>query len=457
MGNLLTSLLNSAQAMKVSEQALSVIENNVVNANTPGYAKQAMSFESLPFDLSVGLPGGVKPGPVQSSRNAFAEQSVRDQQTASNYFTQKVADLTPLQSYFDLSAASGLGPDMSNLFSSFSALSVNPNDTVSRQDVINAATTVAQDFNDASNGLLSQGAEMDQQTSDVVTNINQIASTIAGINAQNRVDPNGGIDAGVDAQLNSALEQLSQLVNFTALQQTDGSITVYIGGQTPLVVGNETFDIKADFSTPQTAIFNSSGADISSELTGGQLSALLDDKNNALPSYVNGLNTLAQSLADQVNNALDQGIDQNGAAPSTNLFKYDATSGAAMTLAVNPLMPAQIAAAVPGATGGNGNALAVAALENAKATQGYTFAQFYGNLGGQVGNDLSSAKSSAATKSALLNQAQSLRQQISGVSLDEEAQNMMEYQRSYQAVSKMLGVLNSLTDTLMNMMGIATQ
>lgn len=456
MGNLLTSLLNSAQAMSVSQQALTVTENNVVNANTPGYAKQSMTFESMPFDLSVGLPGGVKPGPVQSSRNAFAEQSVRDQQTASNYFQQKVGDLTPLQSYFDLSSTTGLAPDMNKLFSGFSALSVNPNDTVSRQVVMDDATTVAQDFKDASNGLLNQGAEMDQQTRDVITNINQLANTIAGINAQNRVDPNGGIDAGVDAQLNSALEQLSQLVNFTALQQTDGSVTVYVGGQTPLVVGNQTFDISGDFSTSQTAVLNNAGADISSQLTGGQLSALLDDKNNVLPGYVNGLNTLAQSLADQVNNTLDQGIDQSGAAPAMNLFTYDASSGAAMTLSVNPLTPDQIAAALPGATGGNGNALALAGLANAKTTDGYTFAQFYGNLGGQVGQDLSSATSSAATKTALLNQAQNLRQQISGVSLDEEAQNMMEYQRSYQAVSKMLGVLNSLTDTLMNMMGITT-
>jgi len=442
--------------MDVFQQALTVTENNVVNANTPGYAKQQATFEALPFDITVGLPGGVKSGPVQSTRDAFAEQSVRDQQTASNYYQQKVADLTPLQSYFDLSSTSGLAPDLSNLFNSFSALSVNPNDTVSRQTVITDASTVAQDFNDAANGLLTQAADLNQQTTGVISNINQIAHTIAGINAQNRVNPDGSIDAGVDAELNSSLEQLSQLVNFTALQQPDGTVTVYVGGQTPLVVGNQTFDISSDFSTPQTAVLSSTGADISSQLTGGQLSALLDDKNNNLPSYVNGLNTLAQSLADQVNNTLDQGIDQNGAAPSTDLFKYDVTTGAAMSLAVNPLTPDQIAAALPGASGGNGNALALANLANAKSTNGYTFAQFYGNLGGQVGSDLSSAQSAASTKSALLNQAESLRQQVSGVSLDEEAQNLMEYQRSYQAVSKMLGVLNSLTDTLMNMMGVVT-
>jgi flagellar hook-associated protein 1 len=456
MGNLMSSLLNTAQGLQVYEQALTVTENNVVNANTPGYAKQAMTFEALPFDISVGLPGGVVAGPAQSSRNAFAEQSVRNEQTSSNYYQQKVADLTPLESTFDLSSSAGIGPDTSALFSSFSALSVNPNDTVSRQTVLNSAVTLAQDFNDAANGVLSQGSNIDQQTRGVVSSINQLAGVIAGINAQNTVEPGGSIDAGVDAQLNSSLEQLSQLVNFTALQQPGGTVTVYIGGQTPLVVGSQTYAIQGDFSTPQTAVLSSTGADISSQLTGGQLSALLSDKNTVLPSYVTDLNTLAQSLADQVNGALNQGIDQNGAAPSTDLFTYDATTGAALTLGVNPLTPDQIAAAVPGAPGGNGNAVNLANLANAKTTNGYTFAQFYGNLGGRVGNDLSSAQSAASTQGSLLSQAESLRQQISGVSLDEEAENMMQYQRSYQAISKMLGVLNSVTDTLMNMVGVVT-
>jgi flagellar hook-associated protein 1 FlgK len=168
------------------------------------------------------------------------------------------------------------------------------------------------------------------------------------------------------------------------------------------------------------------------------------------------LNTLAAGLADQVNAALRNGIDQNGAAPVNNLFTYNPVMGAAQTLAMNPLTPDQIAAALPGAPGGNGNALSLAQMANTKTINGYTFAQYYGNLGGRVGSDLSSAKDNYSTKQALLSQAQALRQQVSGVSLDEEATNLMAYQRSYQAISKMFGVLNSVTNTLMNMMGIAT-
>jgi len=443
-------MLNTANALRAFQDGLTVTQNNVTNATTPGYVKQTQSLVALPFDLSVGLPGGVTAGPVLSSRDGYAEQAVRDQQTALGLYDQKVSDLTPLETYFSLSSSSGLGPAINNLFQGFSQLSVNPNDTVSRQQVIDQANTVAQNFRQTASGLESQGTNINQEARTTIDSINHLASVIAEVNSKNRVDPFGTIDAGVDAELNSTLEQLSQLTNFSALQQPDGTISLFIGGQTPLVVGDQVYAIEGDFSTSRTAILSNTGRDITDEIAGGKLSALLDDNNNLLPSYLDDLNTLAKSLADQVNGTLESGIDQNGAAPVTDLFTYDPNVGAAVSLAVNPLTPDQIAAALPGAPGGNGNALILAKLGDGTSLNGYTFSQFYGNLGGRVGNDLSTATENQTTKQQLLTQAQTLRQQVSGVSLDEEAEHLMTFQRSYQAVSKMLSILNSLTDTLMN-------
>jgi flagellar hook-associated protein 1 FlgK len=225
---------------------------------------------------------------------------------------------------------------------------------------------------------------------------------------------------------------------------------VYIGGQTPLVVGGQTFAISGDFSKPQTAVRSSTGADITGQITGGQLSAMLDDKNNVLPTYLQSLNTLAQGVADQVNTGLSKGIDENGASPATDLFTYNASIGAGATLAVNSLTPDQIAVALPGAQGGNGNALKMSALGNGATLNNFTFAQFYGNIAARVGTDLSAATDNQTTKQSLLNQAQTLRQQASGVSLDQEAANLVAFQRAYQANAKMLTVLDSLTQFLMN-------
>jgi flagellar hook-associated protein 1 len=452
MGNLSTSILNSANALQVYSNALEVVQNNVTNANTPGYATQLVALQAQPFDLTTGMPGGVALGPTQSTRDQFAEQGVRTQQTASGYYQQQVSDLTTAQNYFPMSDTSGIAPDMSALFNSFSQLSVSPNDTVARQTVLNDAATVAQDFNNTANGLLSQNSNLQQATNSTISQINTLAGTIAQINSEHRVDLNGSVDGGVDAQLNSTLEQLSQLVNFTTLQQSDGTVSVYVGGQTPLVMEGQSYAIQSDFSAPQAAILSSSGADITAQLTGGQLGGELEDYNNVLPGYVSSLNTLAQNLADQVNNTLNNGIDQNGASPTTNLFSYDPVNGAAATLTVNSLTPDQIAAALPGDPGGNGNALALAALANGQLVNGYTFAQAYGNLGGQVGSDLSTATNNQTTTQALLSQAETLRQNISGVSLDAQAENLMQYEQSYDAISKMLGQLNDLSTTEINIL-----
>ncbi len=453
MGNLLSSLLNSANALNVYNQGLTVTENNVLNANTPGYATQSATFQALPFDPSVGLPGGVASGPVQSSRDAFAEQAVQQQQSALGASTQQANNLTSIQNLFSLSSQTSVNSSLDTLFQGFSALSVSPNDPTARQTVLNDAQQVAQSFNAAGNGLQNASGQIGQEASSTISSINQVTTQIAQLNQQRMANNTGTPDAAADAAMYSDLEKLSQYVNFSALQQPDGSISVYLGGQTALVIGNQSYGIQANVSLPQISVSSAQGNDITSQITGGQLSAEINVRNNLIPSYSNSMNTLAQSVADQVNTALSQGIDQNGNAPVNNLFTYDATVGAAQTLAVNPLMTTdQIAAALPGSPGGNGNALNIAALANASNTSGNTFTQFYGSLAAQVGGDVANANTNQTTDQQLLTQAQSTRSSVSGVSLDSQAAILIQYQRSYQAVAKMITVLDDMTNTVLSIL-----
>ena len=83
MGSLFSAIQTAASSLSVISQGLQTTENNVANANTPGYARQSLNVESLPFDISVGLPGGVISNGTQSSRDPYAEQGVRTQQSAS--------------------------------------------------------------------------------------------------------------------------------------------------------------------------------------------------------------------------------------------------------------------------------------------------------------------------------------------------------------------------------------
>src|SRR6516164_7251044 len=122
--------------------------------------------------------------------------------------------------------------------------------------------------------------------------------------------------------MHAALENLSSLVNFSLVKSNNEQYNVFVGG-TPLVVGDHEYAISADFSSPQTAIDDAQGNNINSEITSGQLGALLNEKNTILPGYLESLDTLAATLADQVNQQLSQGVDENGLPPALDLFSYN--------------------------------------------------------------------------------------------------------------------------------------
>jgi len=452
MSNLFASLLNSTGALQVYGRAFNVIQNNITNANTPGYVKQDQTLVAMPFDPAWGITGGLLPGPMQSSRSVYLEQAVRQQTQALGDTQQTLSDLSQVEPLFDVTGASGVPGALNSFFNTFSQLSVNPNDEVSRQNVIDAAGHAAEAFNQNALGIKQAASNVDNEVRDAVTVINDAAAHIADINRHFRSNSQSSEDAGLDAQLYSALESLSGVANFSLIKGSDGSFSVFLGGQTPLVIGDHTYPISADFSSPQTVIRDAAGKDITSQLqgNGGTLGAMLEVKNATLPDYSTQLDAVAQAFADSVNTALSQGVDRNGAVPAVNLFTYNAALGAAYTLAVTSITPDEIAAASAAAPGGNGNALAIAQLATTPSVNGFTFTQAYGNLAGQVGRDVARARQESSAQQDLVNQAKLRRSDVSAVSLDEEAAKLLQFQQAYQAVGKLVTVLNSLSDTILS-------
>jgi flagellar hook-associated protein 1 FlgK len=82
---------------------------------------------------------------------------------------------------------------------------------------------------------------------------------------------------------------------------------------------------------------------------------------------------------------------------------------------------------------------------------GLGFTQYFGTLVSQVGTAVSNASNSATAQTQLVAQAKSLQQQLSGVNLDEEAVRLVQLQSSYQAASKVVTVIDELTQSLINM------
>ena len=481
MANILSSLISTAGALDAFTQVLDVTQNNVSNAQTPGYAKQIQILTAMPFDPANGSAGGVRATQVVSLRNQYAEQAVRQQNVLLGQAQQNVTSFTSLQSLFDISGNSGIPYALNNLFTSFSAWGQTPTDTNAQQAVINSATNLANAFQQTATGMAQAAQNNSSQIDQTVVQINRLAGQLAGYNSQAMRDATP--DAGLDAQINSTLEQLSQYVNFTASQQSDGSMTVLLNGQVPLVIGDKTYALQDQpvapdptspnpGAPPTMSILSPDGAGITSQVTGGQLGALVKLANNVFPQYLGDgnsagdLNTMAQQFADCVNQALTQGNISDGPPPVAGvpLFTYDTTNATnvAQTLAVDPTVIAgQLAAISPGPPEvSNGVPLALSAMADPQSSgdeiNGASYTEFYGNMAAIIGNGLNDATNSQQIQQSALAQAQNLRQQVSGVSLDAQAAVLLQFQQAYEANSKLITVLDQLSEDTINMLVVTS-
>ena len=447
---LFSSMIISAEALRVFEKALTVTQNNVSNAQTPGYARQRALFEAMPLDTDMGLPGGVRFGAVQSARDQYAEQAVRQQTGRHAELEQRQAELERLEPLFDARGEAGIPGALNRLFQGFSAWSVAPNNAVARGAVIERARYMAAAFVETAQGLMQSSVAADQQIRNGVDAINNLARTLKDLNTQQRHDFRSASDPAIDAQVNNTLEQLAEYVDFTTLKQADGSLTVLLGGQTALVIGDRQFEISADTSSTQAVLRDAENRDITAQVSGGRLGALLEIKNTTIPSFSADLNRLAAGLADRVNAVLAAGVDSNG-WPGAALFAYNSTDDAAATLRVTSILPEELAAATPDAPGGNGNALQLTQLADSPEIDGTSFMEYYGTLARQVGRALETTRENQQTQEQLLLQTEAFRSQISGVSLDEEAALLIEFQRSYQASARLVSILDQLTEETINL------
>jgi len=475
MSNLLASLVSSASTLEAYGRVLETAQNNVSNASTPGYAKQRISLYALPFDPAGGVTGGVRAGELSSSRNEYAETAVRQQTSATSYQQQLVNSLTDLESRFDISGNSGIPKALNDLFQSFSTWATTPGNQATRQTVLDGATQVANTFQQTYNALSSQSQNAEQQIRQTVDAIN---AKVAEIQNYNHIALQGNKDdAGLSARMHAALDELSELVDFSARFESDGSVSITLNGQTPLLLEDQQYKISADLTVPQVPpsaypdapatmrILGSDGTDITGRATGGQLGALLHVHNEVLASYIGdstqagSLNRLAKQFASRVNGLLTNGqIDAGPPAQSgVPIFTYDTTNDAAVarTLAVDPtITPDQLSTIDPGPPSvSNGVPLALSQLasplNDADKIDGVSFTEFYGQIASYAGSQLSDANNNQQVQQSLLAQAKDLRDQYSGVSLDEEATILMQFQRAYQANSRFITILDQLTqDTI---------
>ena len=453
MSGLLGSLSVALSALTVSQQEMATTSNNVANANTPGYSREVADISAGdPITVgSVSYGTGVVLQKIESLVDPILEIQLNQATQQNSQLNTSLGQLQQLQTQFG-SASSGIGADISNFFNSLQQLAPDPTNLELRQSVLTAAGNLATDFNTAATNLQTQRSNVDLNVVQSVSDVNTLTAQIASVNQQIGYLQNAGQDAGtlIDTRTN-LVRQLSGLAGVSVIP-TDSGISVALANGTTLVSGSQSFALTTQLGTDGVQHIFSGSQDITSSLTGGSIAGLIQIRDTEIPSVEGNLDQLASGLANNLNTANKAGFDLNGVA-GTNLFAPPPVGGvgAAATLAINITDPALLAASSDGTVGSNGNLGVLSAVATQALANGETPIDSYSSIVFQVGNDTSNTSADADASGLILQQLQDQRGSISGVSLDEEASNLIQYQTAYQAAARVVSSIDDLLADAVNL------
>ena len=454
MPGLNASLATALSGLAAEQAAMEATANNVANVNTPGYSREVpvlvTSDPVIQDPLTFGT--GVTLKNIESVRDPILESQIQNETQTEGQLSALVSALSQTETQFS-SNTGDIGTSISKFFDSVNQLSTSPADLSLRQNLLTAANNVASSFNVASNQLASQRVSLDQSLQQTVGEINQLTQQIAQLNQQISNLQNVGRNAGTFLdQRTQLIDQLSSFIDVSVIP-SNNSLTLTTATGTALVSGNQSFQLSTQPDSSGTQHIYSQGSDITSTLVSGQLGGILQARDQHIPSIQSQLDTLASGFATAVNKVQTSGYDLNGnPSTGTNLFTIPATlPGSASAISVAITDPSLIAASSDATSGSNGNAESLYALRNQSVINGQSPTAYYSGIVFNIGNLSANAKAQQDASNLVLQQLNDQRAAVSGVSLDEEAANLMRYQQAYAASAQVISAINQMMQVVINM------
>jgi flagellar hook-associated protein 1 FlgK len=460
MSGLFGSLSIALSSLSVSQQAMATTSNNVANANTTGYSRERPVLTAgdpiIEGWFSVGT--GVVLQKIESLRDPILEIQLNQETQQQSKLNTALTQLQQIQTQFG-SASSGIGADISNFFNSLQQLAPDPSNLELRRSVLTAAGNLAADFNTTAHNLQTQRSNLDLNVVQSVGEVNTLTAQIASVDRQISNLQNANLDAStlVDKQTN-LIRQLSGLVDVSVIKTGQG-ITLATSNGTTLVSGSQSYTLSTQLGSDGVQHIMAGIQDITGSLTGGSLAGFIQIRDQEIPSLGSSLDQLAAGLANGLNTANKTGVDLYG-NEGGNLFVPPPVGGvgAAAALSVNITDPALIAASSDGTSGSNGNLAVLSAVADQALANGQTPIDSYSSIVFQVGNATSNTSADVDSSNLILQQLQDQRGSISGVSLDEEAANLVQYQTAYQAAARVVSAVDALLSDAVNLgLGAAVQ
>ncbi|MCK1740579.1 flagellar hook-associated protein FlgK [Bradyrhizobium sp. 139] len=298
---------------------ISVTSSNISNADTTGYTTKTANQSS---SVTNGAGTGVTVTGITSTVDKLllkslisATSDLGSADTTNTYLTSLEKLYGSTSSTDDASIGTSLANSIASLESALSSLASTPSSASLQSNVISALDDVASQLRETSSGIQKLRADADQHIASSIDDVNTDLRQIADLNAQiKQTAATGQSTADLEDQRNTALQDVASQMNISYFTASNGDLQIYTtSGQALLDSSAHTISYTAasnvTSSTTYTAGSSSSGfsavtvngVDITSQITGGDIGALIALRDKTLPAAQSQLDQLAQQLASAMN------------------------------------------------------------------------------------------------------------------------------------------------------------
>ncbi len=475
----LSALEIGKRALIAQRFGLDVTSNNIANVNTAGYSRRTATLsETEPVSENGKYTGtGVTADSLRSFRLDYFDKEIRNTSSRQSCYEADEELLSNVETALSEPSELGFTELATQFFDTFNQLAQTPENVGLRQNAIEQAKSLAERFNSVYNTLQDARADSLKSLNSDVGKVNALFKDIASLNSSIAATKNSQgdeVQSYVDER-EKKLEELSKLININTGTNDDGTVNVFVNGIN-FVTASYSAELKATETVNQTT--GEKGVSLSKydparnssvavEPASGETASLLKTYNVTLDEKESGsdysitkkLNEFAAAIAGKVNNLAVKGygLDDKGTTPPGR-FIFDPAVGevTAGNIAVSEDIkndPRNLPLSDAAGEGGNGSiALGIGRIADDNTfLDGMKPASYYSGFIAKIGTMLKDATNGKSTTTLVANQLEKQRESNIGVNLDEEAVNLIKFQKAFEAASRVVNTTNEILSTIVNL------
>jgi flagellar hook-associated protein 1 FlgK len=441
----------SKRSLLAYQTAMHNVGHNVANAGMEGFHRQRVELGVAPTaqEYMHRIGTGITVDSIRRIEDRFLEQGILRELPVLAAHSARAGALAQAETLLGEPSEGGIATLLDQFYDGWDDLASTPEDGSVRGSVIRVAVSVADAVRSSRIRLESQAADVSGEIRATLDDFNRALRELAEVNRRILSTTAGGaVVADLEDRRDRLAATLAELGGTTSAIDDDGTAMVWLAER--VVVQREIVQ-EVGFEPGTGQPLTIEGRAVESPNLGGRIGGLFTVRDEDLAEAIRRLDEFAARLAEDVNAIHSAGVDEHG-RPAGAFFVLAGVGpdgvGAAQRLEVSAAIVAdasRVAAGRVAAPGENGVALDIAALRNDPKGASGMLQSLVVELGGRSRE----AQDMVEAQSFVVESFRAQRESVSGVSLDEEAAHLLQFQRSYEAAARVLAAADEMARTIL--------